>query len=654
MKQIKLLNLVLTNFKGIKEFELSAAGENISIHGDNATGKTTIADAFIWLLFDKDSNNQKDFGIKTLQNGKPIPKLNHEVEATILVDDKQLTLKKVFSEKWTKKRGSITSEFSGHTTDYYIDGVPSKKKEFTDKVASIVDEDIFKLLTSPSYFNEQLHWKNRRDLLLEIAGDVSDEEVINSNKDLSKLADILSGRSIEDHKKVIAAKRKEINQELDRIPIRVDEIHRGLPDVNGLDKDSVDKQLDDLSKQIESKQEQVNDIRGGSEVNKLKQQISDIDLQITNVKNEHAQNGQDELFKLKAKLQEEQSNVSVYQSKITSKKQQHSMNKDYINDLIERRDDLRKQYDEKDSEAFNHEENCSCPSCGQDLPEEQREEIIKTFNVNKANMLESIKSKGVETNDKIKATGAENQTIADEIGKLEKQVSEKQEQVAKFEAKIKEAEGNVKLITEDATYNKLMQDRQAVEQQIEELKQSVDESVQEVQKEVATLKEQQSTLNIDLSKIAQSEQSKNRVVELENQEKELAAEFEQLEEELHLTEEFIRSKVNMLEEKINSKFEHARFNLFKTNINGGLEEICTTTLDGVPYDAGLNNAARINVGLDIINTLSQHYGVQAPIFVDNAESVTKLIDIDSQIISLVVSEADKELRIENVREMELV
>ncbi|SEP57601.1 AAA domain-containing protein [Virgibacillus subterraneus] len=653
MKQIKLLNLVLTNFKGIKEFELNAEG-NVSIHGDNATGKTTIADAFIWLLFDKDSNNQKDFGIKTLENGKPIPKLNHEVEATIVVDDKQLTLKKVFSEKWTKKRGSITSEFSGHTTDHYIDGVPSNKKGFTDQVASIVDEDIFKLLTSPSYFNEQLRWKKRRDLLLEIAGDVSDEEVINSNKDLSKLTDILSGRNIEDHKKVIAAKRKEINQELEKIPVRVDEIYRGLPDVNGLNKSSIEKQLTELNDQIESKQEQVNDIRGGSEVNKLKQQISDIDLQIANIKNEHAQNGQDEVYKLRTKLQEEQSNITVLQSKINSKKQQHSMNKDYIDDLIDRRADLRKRYDEKDSEAFNHEENCSCPSCGQDLPEEQREEIIKTFNVNKAEMLEHIKAKGVETNDKIKATGTENQTVAEDIGKLEKQVTEKQEQVAKLEAKLTESQSNVKPIEDNASYQKLMQDRQALEQQIEELKQSVEKSVQEVKQEITELNEKQNEVNIDLSKVSQSEQSKTRIAELEKQEKELAAEFEQLEEELHLTEEFIRTKVNMLEEKINSKFKDARFNLFKTNINGGLEEICTTTLDGVPYNAGLNNAARINVGLDIINTLSQHYGVQAPIFVDNAESVTRLIDIDSQVISLVVSEADKELRIENAKEMELV
>src|SRR5690625_7491227 len=114
-------------------------------------------------------------------------------------------------QRWTRRRESGTKRFRGHRTDHFIDGMPVKKKEYTETVASIVDEDIFKLLTSPSYFNEQLHWKKRRDLLLEIAGDVTDEEVFGMNKDLEQHAEVLNGRSIDDHKKVIADMRKEIH-----------------------------------------------------------------------------------------------------------------------------------------------------------------------------------------------------------------------------------------------------------------------------------------------------------------------------------------------------------------------------------------------------------------------------------------------------------
>ncbi|MGY0692655.1 AAA family ATPase [Virgibacillus sp. FSP13] len=651
MKQIKLQKLVLTNFKGIKQFELNANGD-VLIFGDNGTGKTTLFDGFVWDLFDKDSQNKKDFQIKTLVNGKPVSKLDHEVEATLLVDGQQLVLKKSYKEKWTKKRGNPTPDFTGHTTDYFVNGVPSKKKEFEEKVSSIVDENIFKLLTSPSYFNE-LHWKKRRDLLLEIAGGVTDQEVINSNQDLSKLTDVLSGRSIEDHKKMIAAKRKEINQELDRIPIRIDEINRNLPDVNGLDKARIESQLTELNNQIEAKQGQISDIRNGSEVNNIRKKISDIDLQIANVKNEHAQQGQQQLYSLKTKLQEEQSNVNILQSKVKNNEDRKKMNDSNVNGYKEQIQSLRDQWAEQNAQEFDHGSNCNCPTCGQELPEEQLEEAKTNFNRNKSSLLETITEKGKSLGVKVEQLKNDNMAIDLEIQKLNEQINHKQEQIEKLRKQINDAEINVQPIEKNASYQKLMQDRQALEQRINEMQKSVQESVQSVQQEIGSLIEKQSVVQVDLSKLAQSDQSLKRIAELEEQEKGLAEQFEQLEHELYLTEEFIRTKVNLLEEKINSKFKYARFNLFKENINGGLEEVCETTFDGVPYGSGLNNAARINVGLDIINTLSQHYGVQAPIFVDNAESVTRLIDIDAQVISLVVSETDKELRIENKTKVEV-
>lgn len=654
MKTIKLLNLKLTNFKGIKSFELNANGEDMKVFGENATGKTTIFDAFVWLLFGKDSQNSTQFEIKTLRDGKPIHKLNHEVEATLLVDGQELTLKKVYKEKWTKKRGSVTESFSGHTTDYYIDGVPSKKKEYEGKISEIVDEEVFKLLTNPAHFNEQLKWQDRRKTLLEIAGDVTDEEVIASNESLAKLTEIIGKRSIDDHKKVVTAKKKEINQELDRIPIRIDEIHRGLPDTDGFDKEGIIAQLNDLSSKIDAKNEQINNLRNGSKVNEIKKQISDIDLQIANVRNEHTQNEQQELFKLKTRLKEEQSNVSILDSEVSNHEQKKDMNERNVKDIEKQMQDLREQWIKQNSQEFDHESECSCPTCGQDLPEEQIEETKANFNRNKSELLETINAKGIELKNKVESIKQENEQIQSEIDKVNKEIEKKNASISKLESEIKQAESTVKPVDENEQFINLNDEKQTLEQKIEALQQSVDESVQKVQQEVASLKEQQSALQMDLSKLQQSEQSLARIKELEAQEKKLATEFEELEHQLYLTEEFIRTKVDLLEERINSKFKYARFKLFEEQINGGLKEVCETTFEGVPYSGGLNNAARINVGLDIINTLSAHYDVQATIFVDNAESVTKLIDIDSQVISLVVSEQDKELRIETENQTESV
>lgn len=649
-KIIKLLNLKLTNFKGIKSFELKPNGQNIIVFGDNATGKTTLFDAFVWLLFDKDSHNQKDFSIKTMVDGKVQHNLNHEVEAEFLVDNQILTLKKVFTEKWTKKRGSVAKEFTGHTTDYFINGVPRKKKEYTDKVDEIVDEDVFKLLTSPSYFNEQLHWKERRATLLSIAGDISDEDVISSNKNLTKLSEILGKRSIDDHKKVIAAQRKTINDELERIPIRIDEINRNMPNVEGLSQSAIKTLIDKLNAEIDEKNAKISDLRNGGGVNELKMQISDIDLMISKVRNEHEQQGQTEVYKLQAKVQEEESNVRLLNAEIENQKYLIELKKDKISELEKQANKKRKEWSDVNESTFEHEQECICPTCGQDLPQEQldeaRDKALNNFNRTKAETLEKIIKEG-------KSIKAQQLELIEQVEILERDLIKAQDQLEvkkadleKIQTKLKEVQQEVKPIESNTTYMHLVGQKQELNEKIASILTDNQVAIKGVETEIIELKTKLLTAQENLAKLNTLEKSKERISELEAQEKSLAVEFERLEEELYLAEEFIRTKVNMLTDKINSKFKYARFKLFEEQINGGLTEVCETTYKGVPYSSGLNNAARINVGLDIINTLSKNYGVQAPIFIDNAESVTSLIDIESQIISLIVSEKDKELRVE--------
>ena len=224
--QIKIYNLKLKNFKGIKELEIVFNGQDTNIYGKNATGKTTIFDAFKWLFFDKDSNDRKDFNIKTLdENNNPIHFLEHEVEATLIIDGQDITFKKMFKEKWVKRRGQEQQEFAGHETSYWIDEVPIKKKDYEEKINSIIPENLFKLITDPSFFNNQMSWKERRELLINISGtDITDETILNSNEQFEILKENLEGRTIEDYRKVLAAKIKELNNEKEKIQIRINEV----------------------------------------------------------------------------------------------------------------------------------------------------------------------------------------------------------------------------------------------------------------------------------------------------------------------------------------------------------------------------------------------------------------------------------------------
>ena len=154
-----------------------------------------------------------------------------------------------------------------------------------------------------------------------------------------------------------------------------------------------------------------------------------------------------------------------------------------------------------------------------------------------------------------------------------------------------------------------------------------------------------------LALVEASEKAKMRIDELAQAEGKLAAAYEECNSQIFLVDSFIRAKTDMLSERINSRFQLARFVMFKKNIgNDGIEECCEVAVNGVPY-SDLNNAMRINVGLDIIRTLSEHYHFNAPVFVDNAESVTDLLPMpDHQVIRLVVNSEAKKLLVMTAEE----
>lgn len=658
MNKIKLIKLKLKNFKGIKNFTLDADGEGIKVFGDNATGKTTLYDAFLWLLFNKDSQNKTDFAIKTVDDdGKEIHGLEHEVEAVLLVDKNKTSLKKVFREKWTKKRGSATSEMTGHTTDYFINNVPSKKKEYDEFIADFIDEDIFKLLTNPAYFNEQMKWQDRRKVLLEVCGDLSDEEVISSNKDLHGLAEVLNGNSIEQHKKIIASRKKKINDQLDRIPVRIDEINHNLPDVSGLNKKELENKTSYITSQIEAKQDEINNIKNGNAIAEKNREIQEIEINLLKIKQDHESMARNSVLRLQARLQEEESNINILKQKLHSEQMMISHNDSNIRTLEDKLISMRKEWALINAMEFEHKEQCECPTCGQSLPEKEieatRDKALKEFNLKKSTQLEEVIKRGKTLSEEKKELQEKSEALQASYDKLTLQISEKEEELSKLKDELQKAEKEVTPIEENPSYIKSKKQKEQIENEILTLQSEANNQIQSIEKEILQLREQEKAIKGELNKFIIIDQSQKRIKELEQEERALAEQYEQLEKELFMTEEFTRTKVNMLEERINSKFKYARFKLFETQVNGGLKEVCETTYKGVPYSKGLNNASRINIGLDIINTLSSHYELVAPIFVDNAEAVTKLIDVNAQVISLVVSEQDKKLRIESKTEKEV-
>lgn len=647
---MKLIRLSLENFKDIKSFTLDAGGKNIAVYGDNATGKTTLFDAFLWLLFDKDSQNQANFDIKTLgPDGEPYHGLDHTVEAVLqLKGGRRLTLKKTYKEKWTKQRGSATKTFTGHTVDHFIDGIPVTKTEYTKKIADLIDENIFRLLTNPMYFNTVLHWQERRRILLEVCGDISDQEVIDSNEALKDLPKILGDRSLEDHRKVIMSRRAEINRELDRIPTRISEVQHGLPDISRLKPEALPEDIAKLRALVQEKeQEKARVLAGGGVAEKMKE-LREIEAEIIRVQNEHRQQQGGEGIELQHKLYAVTQTRQNLELDIQAWERQRDDADAEIKALDKKLEALRQEWHQINSRKFEYTESDTCPTCGQMLPKAQveaaREKAEAEFNQAKARDLEAVNAEGR----RLKAR-------RDELAKLVAELAEKREaslatfgdlkqEEYKLRAQVEAAKTEVKPITDNPEYARLLEQKKQVEAEIEALKAGNQEAITAVQKDINAYNQDIAVLERAQAQVEQYEKGMERIQQLQDEEKHLASEFEKLERELYLTEEFVRTKVRLLEEKINSKFHLARFKLFREQVNGGLEECCEVQYNGVPFSS-LNNAARINIGLDIIRTLSKHYDVEAPIFIDNAEAVVQLLPVDTQVIKLVVSGEHKKLTV---------
>lgn len=631
---MKLLKLNLQNFKGIRNSEFDFGGIDATIYGDNATGKTTVFDSLCWLLFGKDSLDRADFEIKTLENGEPIHKVNHEVEAEFLNDDgNSFTLRRVYREKYSSPRGGDT-KLTGHTTDYFINDVPVKEKEYKQYINDVIAEDVFKLITNPLYFNEQYSWQNRRKLLLEISGDIKDDEVINSRSELKRLSELLNGRTVDEQRKIVAAKKTAINKELDMIPVRIDEALRNKVDI-AASESKLTTDIETLNKSINELENQKATIINGFSSTEKRSKIDEIDRQLKVRRSEV----------LSIYNTEKQRKRGEYEALLTQLKiieSEHDRYTDRAYDLVKdiereskRIETLQAEFDTFNAQEFNKE---ACPTCGQPLPEDKQAELEAAFNSEKAAKLEEWQAL-IESAKKLKANYEEQREVL--LVKADGLTKEIEDKTKAYETKFKEYESYLEPNIEDnPDYKELKAELFLLE--LDEGEEADDKEVARLDSEIDSVKEKRAALETELNKYTLNADIQKRVIELENQQQKLAAEKNLLDETSFLIDEFVKAKVDMLEESINSHFEYARFKMFNVLVNGNVEECCETTYKGVPYRS-MNNAARMNVGLDIINALTKFYNVTAPVFIDNAEAVTDFIKCNSQTIKLVVDADFKEL-----------
>ena len=643
--ELKIVNLQLKNFKGIKDLEINFNTKNTNIYGANATGKTTIFDAFKWLLFNKDSSDKETFNIKTLdKNNTPIHHLEHEVSATMTIDGKETKLRKVLKEKWVKKRGELEEQYTGDITDYYIDDVPTKKTDYDAKIDEIIHTDIFKILVDPNYFNK-LDKPQKRNMLVELMDNsITDEEILNENEQFKELKDNLEDRSIEDYKKIVDERIKKLTKDKQDIPARIDEVNRTLTTNENVDYDKLEKDKQELNEQLQDIENTMIDVKKSTQKNmELVDKLTTEKKQFEEYKLNAETEAKREITSNKIELENSKTTI---ENKIKNGKMQIELLEKSIADDNSRKEELYKKWDEVIHRSFEIDsDKLICPRCKREYETSRKEEIENEL---KNNFYENQEKEKASIND-------EGQALKKKIEENTKSLNDTKVLVESCEQQLQDVNSKLDLIIQkenefnfDVTSLPEYAER---EKKINDLEEQVNNltynNLSTYQSQKLVIQSQINDIEKQLNIKEQQQQARDRIAELEKEEESISQMIQQYEKQQYLIEEFTKTKISKLENSINDKFKLAKFRLFDIQKNGAMRECCDALVNGVPYD-DVNNAHRVLAGLDIINTFSKFYNVITPIFIDNRESINSInniLEMNPQVISLIVT-LDKDLRIE--------
>lgn len=645
---MKILHLRLENFRGVRELDIDFGGKNADIFGANGTGKTTIANAVTWLFCDAPATEEKDFSPKTAGAHD----LHHKAEMTVEKDDgERLTFAKDFYEKWTKKRGSASREFSGHVTDWYVNGVQQKKKTYEETIQQATGATIeqLKMLLIHGYFLQTMKPEARRTVLFELCEEVSDEDVIRENG-LEALQTVLlrpgttnEHYSVEEYKKVATAQRRKLNKELDTLPARIDEATKALPE-DGRELAAIEADLKTAKDTLNQAMTATTDakhpksaevakaILAGKEAElKAKQAAYDAEMAKKNA------DAYDAVGRAKRERDE-------HERAATKAAEEGKRARENITALKAHRDALLKEYVEVQAEVWDSAQE-TCPTCGQHMPEDKIAELRAHFNERQSARKRHINEQGQQcSKDKIaalEAKNAEQEAIAAEEAR-------KSEEAAKRAADIE-----AKLQTPppfEAT-----EKGQAILADIEKARGSLQgggidaEALAKAQAAENDARAYIDELSAEKAAYQAAERARARIEEMRAAQKKDSCELDKIEAGLDLCDRFIRAKAQTITRSINKHFQTVPWQLFKEQVNGGLEQVCNPMTQNaagewVEYKSS-NTAAQVNAGLEIIDVLNKHFHTNLPVIVDRAESVCKIAKVSEQTIRLIVSAPDDTLRV---------
>ena len=631
----------ITNFKGTRDAIIDF-GERTRISGMNGSGKTTIPDAFSWLLFNKDSRGNApgsdNFREKPLDvDGNEIHNLDTTVEIFCVLDGKPFNLRRTQRENWVKKRGRLDATYQGNVSTYWINDVEVKQVDFKARISQIASYEVFRLIASLSTFNA-LEWKKRREQLIALSGMDVDGTLLGRPEYAPILEEINQrGVAVDDLKKILTDQRKRTNEELRMIPIRIDEARNSIPAVSEQQAKDAEYIIKDCQISLESVETMIAAEKVSSGVAGQAEKINDLKSSVERMKKDVTEA---HLSAIGVAMKEAGAAKTQYEaalSQLNTGEMLLERDRRILAGITAERNDLRAEYSREYATQFDADSE-TCPTCGQKLPDEMIVQAAARFESQKRSKLASIQERG--------------KAAALEVERLEKSVAEKEASVTSGKDKLNalleamnaaiDALDSIRATQPDFNTNPRIAELEA---EINELERKaaipVEDKIVVLEERKVDLRENIARASDILLQWENGNRAKARIAELEKQQREAGERVAQIEQLFGLLEQFVLDRCAALEESVNEKFPTLRWKLFDTQINGGITDTCICM---IPCESGLvsyesaNTASQVNAELEIIEVLSRHYDAHLPLFVDNAERCNHIREAETQLITLSVSE----------------
>ena len=639
-----LKKISLNNFKGFEKMDVEFSPESTLIEGDNETGKTTLYDAFCYCLSKKSSDGSTDFGIKP-NFATEIVSPSVEVEAEI--DEKPVTLKRVYQAKFTRDK-----KFSGYKTECFINGIPTGIKEFERYIAdSVGEEEVFKLLTFPNYFTELMTTANGETVsqrqckaLKHMANVESDKSIAESEEAFQPLLELLKRYdSVDDIQKFYKAEVKRIHQQIDDIPIRVEQQEKNILKVEKSEVElntmlsSVSVKIDALRTQSAPTPESM------SQVNSIKEQLESARQELSEAQNKESRLMFDEKNQYIERLNEIRNSEHKNNRKVSDIESQ-------IKSFLVRIDGLTASKNIKSDcikvnkvelESMNNSTPYICPMCGAELTGDnlvrKTEEFQKKYTSVKMDIeewqveIECIEKVIEEIQNEIDDLSVQKADLQKELGRLAESEAKLQEEYKSRVESIKETVAD-EIQSKRSTVDFLEKELKAANARCDE---ELKRKFSEIAYEQAKVEDEKQKILLELNKIDSNRRCQKMIEELEESRDKYSAELDKAQMYLDLSEEFIKKRSKLLEDAVNKLFDNVRFKFTREAKSGKVSESCIPTFNGQNYQ-DLSASTKLICNLDIVKGFQRYYNAYLPLFIDNAEGITETIDCDAQTILLSV------------------